>query len=562
MKKLLHCSFSLLTSWILVTSAANAQAPLLSFQSLVTTLSEPVDVVNAGDGSNRLFIVEKPGRIRIYKNGALQTTPFLNISTLVTNDVGGERGFLSLAFHPAYATNRYFFVYYNNTAGNVNIARYQASATNPDSALPSSGVVLMTIIKPFTNHNGGKLNFGKDGYLYFGTGDGGSGGDPNNNAQNGNSLLGKMIRIDVSNFALPSPYYSIPPTNPYVSDPTVLDEVYNKGLRNPWRWSFDRLTGDTWIADVGQSAWEEVNYKATGTEAGANYGWRCYESNHTYNTTGCNAIGTYSFPIFEYPHNNTTGGFSITGGYVYRGSEFSFLQGYYICADYVSGKAWLIKPNGSGGWNTTIQTGAPSITGFGEAEDGTLYAVSLNGTFYKVNATIPIPVKLLSFTAAKKNNLVALNWITTNEQNSLQFEVEQSTDGINFSQAGIVAAKNGPSDNQYHYDYSGNGTFFRLKIVDRDGRFTYSPVIRISSNPGKMAKVFPNHIFNGELNIFPDGTLQSMQLLDGQGKMVMSKRYGYPVVHDVLDIRSVSKGIYFVKMNYADAVSTERIVVE
>ena len=193
-----------------------------------------------------------------------------------------------------------------------------------------------------------------------------------------------MIRIDVNNFSTP-PYYIIPPDNPYVNNPNVDDHIWALGLRNPWRWSFDRSTNDMWIADVGQGSREEIDFRVAGTSGGINYGWRCYEGNSPYNTNGCSPPANYVFPIFDYPHNMSTGGFSVTGGFVYRGSQYPALQGYYICADYVSGNAWLINPNGGGGWTTRMQTGLPgSIVSFGEAEDGTLYSVSLGGTIYTV----------------------------------------------------------------------------------------------------------------------------------------------------------------------------------
>jgi glucose/arabinose dehydrogenase len=189
-------------------------------------------------------------------------------------------------FHPDYRNNRYFFVYYTNASGDITVTRFQTSATDPNVADLTTGVRLINIPKPFSNHNGGTLLFGPDGKLYFGTGDGGSGGDPNNFAQNGNSLLGKLIRLDVDNFSTP-PYYSIPADNPFVTDPNVRDEIFALGLRNPFRWSFDRQNGDFWIADVGQNAWEEVNQVPFANASGINYGWRCYEGDNTYNATGC-----------------------------------------------------------------------------------------------------------------------------------------------------------------------------------------------------------------------------------------------------------------------------------
>ena len=228
--------------------------PVLVYSPVVTSgLSSPVDVVNAGDGSNRLFVVQQGGQVRIVSGGALLPGNFLDIPDSISG--GGERGLLSIAFHPNYESNRYFFVYYTNTAGDLRITRFQTQAGNPNAADESTGVVILTIPHPtYSNHNGGKLNFGADGHLYFATGDGGSGGDPDNNSQNGNSLLGKMIRINVDNFTTP-PYYTIPADNPYVTNPSVRDEIFAMGLRNPWRWSFDKETNDMWIADVGQGAW-------------------------------------------------------------------------------------------------------------------------------------------------------------------------------------------------------------------------------------------------------------------------------------------------------------------
>jgi glucose/arabinose dehydrogenase len=252
--QLCFCSFLL--------STVKAQpAPQVFFASVINSgISSPVDVVNAGDGSNRIFIVQRGGTIKVYDAAFnLLNANFLTLSGNFTT--GGERGLLSLAFHPDYENNRYFFVYYTNGAGGVNIDRFQTDALNPNQAVVGSRTNIMSIAKPtaFTNHNGGKLQFGADGNLYFALGDSGSSGDPANLAQNGNSLWGKMIRINVDNFTT-SPFYTIPTTNPFTSDPNVRDEIFNIGLRNPWRWSFDRLNNDMWIADVGQGAWEEVNH--------------------------------------------------------------------------------------------------------------------------------------------------------------------------------------------------------------------------------------------------------------------------------------------------------------
>ncbi len=552
--------FLLISLFLLLSFKATAQAvPVISFQSLHTGLSSPVDIVNAADGSNRIFIVEQRGTVRIRQNGALLPQNFLNITAVTLNS--GEQGFLSMAFHPDYENNRYFFVYYNNLAGAVTIARYQTDAGNPNHADSTTGVILMTIPKPFTNHNGGKLNFGVDGNLYFGTGDGGSGGDPNNYSQNGNSLLGKMIRINVDNFST-FPYYTIPASNPYVSNPAVLDEIWSLGLRNPWRWSFDKQTNDMWIADVGQGAWEEIDFRPAGATGGRNYGWRCYEGNHGYNTSGCLPQASYDSAIFEYPHNNTTGGFSVTGGYVYRGSEFSFLQGYYICADYVSGNGWLIKANETGGgFSGTIQPFITNLSSFGEAEDGTLYAVRLSGTFYKVNALNPIPLKLISFNGKNNIGTASLRWITENEHMAKAFDVEQSNDGINFTNAGTVLAKNTVVTNVYTFLQSPVATYYRLKMIDLDNKFVYSPIIKLGNAQTATAWIYPNLIPNGVLHIFPDGNLSGITVFDAMGKKILAKQFKNAGAHVEISIATFAKGIYWVRMENSGSKKIEKILV-
>lgn len=544
-------------SFVLTFTAAAQTAPTINFQSLQTGLSSPVDIVNAADGSNRIFIVQKTGTVRIWQNGALLPTVFLNISAVTLNN--GEQGFLSLAFHPDYENNRYFFVYYNNLAGAVTIARYRTDAGNPNHADSTTGVILMTIPKPFTNHNGGKLIFGTDGNLYFGTGDGGSSGDPNNNSQNGNSLLGKMIRINVDNFSTP-PYYTIPATNPYVSNPNISDEIWSLGLRNPWRWSFDRQTNDMWIADVGQGAWEEIDFRPANATAGINYGWRCYEGNHAYNTTGCLPQANYETAVFEYPHNNATGGFSVTGGFVYRGAEFPFFQGFYICADYVSGNGWLIKKNGAV-FTTTQQTFITNLVGFGEAEDGTLYAVTLSGTFYKVNAVNPIPLKLISFNGKNISGTASLQWVTENEQAVKAFELEQSIDGINFTFASNIPAKNTPLTNVYSFLHAPAAVYYRLKMIGLDNKFVYSPIINLGNRRKDAALIYPNLITNGILHVFPDGNISRITVFDATGKMVVERKINSTGAPVEIDLGTLSKGMYWVRMENSGKSRVEKIML-
>ncbi|WOD43667.1 PQQ-dependent sugar dehydrogenase [Hwangdonia lutea] len=357
----------------------------VELQSFGPNFSSPVEIVNAGD--SRLFIVEKAGVIKILNaNGTVNPTPFLNISTLVGS--GGERGLLGLAFAPDYATSGRFYVNYTDNTSisepNSIIARYTVSA-NPDIA-NTTETILLTIKQPFENHNGGKLAFGQDNFLYIGTGDGGSGGDPGDRAQNTSSFLGKLLRIDVSGST-----YSIPSSNPFSSSANGQNdprpEIFAIGLRNPWKFSFDTSNGDLWIADVGQNAYEEIN-KVTGSGTpGDNYGWRCYEgNNHVYNSSG-NCPSNFNetiAPVAEYAHVGSGCSGSVTGGFVYRGNMFPNFNGKYFFADYCSQQIGILTDTGSS-WSMAMQT--PNITGgwtsLGEDYNGELY-IAGGSNVYKI----------------------------------------------------------------------------------------------------------------------------------------------------------------------------------
>lgn len=352
------------------------KAQNIALQSFATGFNSPVEITNAGD--SRLFIVQKGGLIRILNsNGTINTTPFLNLSSIISSN--GERGLLGLAFHPNYSTNGFFFVNYTNTSGNTVIARYSVSSVNPDIA-NSTGTILMTITQPFSNHNGGTIKFGPDGYLYIGMGDGGSSGDPGNRAQNINDNLGKMLRIDVnSNVA---PYYTSPATNPYVGI-AGNDEIWAIGLRNPWKFSFNRLNGDLWIADVGQNAFEEINKTQSPLpNTGLNFGWRCYEGNATYNTSGCVAATSITFPVHQYALYSD-GTCSVTGGYVYTGATYPNFQNKYFFTDYCNDKIKML--NSAGVITTSTSFSGNNFTTFGEDINGELYIAGItSGTVYKI----------------------------------------------------------------------------------------------------------------------------------------------------------------------------------
>lgn len=364
MKKLINY----LTLIFICYNSSFSQSVLL--ESFGPSFNSPVEIKNAGD--ERLFVVEKSGKIKILnQNGSVNSTPFLDIEDRVSTNAN-ERGLLGLAFHPNYPENPFFFVNYTNNSGATTISKFSVSG-NQDIANDSE-TILLEINQPYANHNGGCINFGPDGNLYIGMGDGGSGGDPQNYSQNTESLLGKMLRINVNSGA-----YSIPENNPYG------DEIWSVGLRNPWKFSFDSLNGDLWIADVGQNEFEEINM-VQNNPANINYGWRCYEGNEPYNLSGCPDEGL-TFPVSTYSHYSS-GDFkcSITGGYVYRGNQISGLNGVYFFADYCSGEIGLLSKNENDEWDMSLAF--PNINGswvsFGEDINGELYIASINGGIYKI----------------------------------------------------------------------------------------------------------------------------------------------------------------------------------
>ncbi len=365
-----------------ILKSVQAQSQIsISVDPFVTGLTEPLCVTHAGDGSGRLFIVEQPGTIRIVRNGVLLTTPFLDIRSRVT--AGGERGLLSVAFHPQYRDNGRFFVNYTASRPNLKtiIAEYQVSP-DPDISQTAEKVVL-TIDQPFDNHNGGQLQFGPDGYLYIGMGDGGSGGDPQGNGQNLNALLGKILRIDINNSSQP---YAIPAENPFLNR-DGRDEIYAVGLRNPWRFSFDRLTGRLFAGDVGQDTREEIDLIIRGE----NYGWNRYEASLCFNPpSGCDTSDTsFQFPVAEY---GRTEGATVIGGYVYRGKVFPELDGTYIFGDFTSGRIWALQETPFGSWNRTQLLDAGfNISSFGEDESGEIYVVNYGGSVGRMRLNNPKP---------------------------------------------------------------------------------------------------------------------------------------------------------------------------
>jgi glucose/arabinose dehydrogenase len=452
---------------------ALAAPPALTPQPFVSGLSAPVEIAHANDASGRLFVLEQAGKVRIIKNGLLLAAPFLDLSAANGGPVraGGEQGLLGLAFHPSYITNGRFFVYYTralpgDAQGNeIVIERYARSATTPDLADPASASFVLAIAHPLqSNHNGGKLAFGPDGYLYAGIGDGGGAGDPFNAAQSLLDLRGKILRIDVDG---PSSY-AIPRSNPFVGDASARGEIWDFGLRNPWRFSFDRLAGDLLIGDVGQSTMEEIDFEPRGSSGGRNYGWSVFEGTSCFKAP-CSLPGHVP-PIIEYAHDSV-GGFSVTGGYRYRGSGLPALAGHYVYGDFVSDRIWGAAPDGTSAWTTTQVGTLANLSTFGEDEFGELYGANLSsGEVMRLTpASAPAPTGSLTarYRLSNPDSLDHLYTTDANEYAVLPSCCGWQVEGAPYnvfsgpgSAGGVVAVPNyrlyNPASRQHHWTTDAN----------------------------------------------------------------------------------------------------------
>ncbi len=453
MKKIILCISTVL--------AGLSAAQNIGLESFATGLSNPVEIVTSPHQDKRLFVVQQSGTVKIVNaDGTVAAGNFINISGKIT--FGGERGLLGMAFHPQFTSNRYFFVFYNNLQGALTVSRFTANASYPDTADASSEKILMTIPKPFTNHNGGSLHFGPDGYLWISTGDGGNGGDPNNNAQNRNSLLGKLLRIDVNS----DNAYNIPADNPFVGSEGA-DEIWAYGLRNAWKFSFDRLTNQVWVADVGQEVLEEIN-TVPAASSGINYGWRCYEGNNTYNTSGCANASTMTFPVAQYDHS--AGKCSITGGYVYRGSMYADLVGKYVFADYCAGQIGVLSNNNTITWSTP--SAGNNFTTFGEDNQKQLYVAASNGRIYKVTtdnlAVTDMDRSALMISPVPAHDFV---YISNLKEKNVTAEI--------LDQAGRVILETQVSENDKRVDISGLTSGDYILVLKKDDvRFVSQKIIK------------------------------------------------------------------------------------
>jgi len=532
---------------LLLLLAASARSQI-SYQSIgIAGLFDPIDIAippnaSPANGSTRMFIAQQNGFIKLWNGSTL--LDFADLSSIVLS--GGERGLLSMTFHPSYTGtstgNRDFFVYYTRAGdGALVVARYRTKSDDPEALDPAGGTVIITPIdhSAFSNHNGGDLNFGPDGFLYLTTGDGGGGGDPLENAQNPAALLGKLLKIDLS--------ASIP----------ITPQVVDIGFRNPFRWSFDRSTGDAWIGDVGQGGWEEIDFKPAGS-SGLNFGWDCYEGNTVFESAGCPSSG-FTFPSYVYP--NPAEGQAVVGGYVYRGTEFPELQGWYVATDYYSGRVYRRSPGGTWFAQTGGETG---IASFGEAPDGTVYAVSqFSDALYKLTVTGPLPVLLSGLSARRVGDITELNWTTSSEQNTAGFRIEFSLDAGNFQSAGRVAASRNPGGSSYsfqHHYVSAGALFYRLAIEEDDGSISHSSILKVSSDDDQRIKIYPTVITNGVVHIRSLRPAGKLQLFDSRGIVVFERALNNTAAQ-VIHLPSLPRGIYIVQIS-GEKITREKIIVQ
>ena len=524
---------SLIVFFLFTSIMAAAQIDL---EFVVDGLDAPVAIENAGD--DRIFIVERNGVIKIlHPNGEL--TNFLNIEVLINTSFSNERGLLGLAFHPNYASNGFFYVNYTGSGGDTRVSRFTVSA-DPDVADVTSEAILMIQDQPYANHNGGDLQFGPDGYLYIGFGDGGNFDDQDNFAQNLNTFLGKMLRIDVDNG---SPY-AVPGDNPFVGPDGILDEIWAIGLRNPWRYSFDALTGDLWIADVGQEIWEEINLQSSTSQGGENYGWRCYEGDAAFNTSGCSPIENYEFPVYDYSHSNNN--CSVTGGFVYRGSEMPEHYGKYFFCDYCTGTFWTLIEDGGDYVVEEVQ----AASGIGWSTFGQDYQNELYVGRIETGAIYKIVSECANFEASFTVNN---NELTASEGEQFQWFLN----GVEIP---------GATDQVYIATQSGA---YSVLIINSEGCEDISDIVGVVVSSIfdleiiDNLKIYPNPFFD-ELSIdviFNQRTDFQISIINGIGQLVWKRELkNVSQIEQDLDLSDFEAGIYNIRLEIEGEYIQETVV--
>lgn len=525
MRRLIHGLMVCVTALVLCLPSAHAVVdwPVISLVPVASGLGGSTHITNAGDNSGRLFVVQQTGQIRVVENGVVTTT-FLDISSRVS--CCGERGLLSAAFPTSYATKKYFYVYYTDAAGSVTLARYfvnPATPGVPEAAIFNSEQKLLSIQhSAFGNHNGGQLAFGSDGYLYMGTGDGGGAGDPLGNGQNPNALLGKMLRLDVESNVIPYPTptpmghapYVIPPTNPFVSTAGYLPEIWALGMRNPFRFSFDRLTHDLYIGDVGQNTYEEVDFQPAGSAGGQNYGWNIMEGFHCYSPSICSSIGL-TLPVIEYSHG--AGDCSITGGFVYRGSQAARMNGIYFYSDYCSGRIWGAVNQG-GTWFTNLLYDAPfNVTTFGEDEAANLYVNDyVNGNIYML-AELATPTPTLTPTPAPPAGPCGpATWANTVNVMASANSLQKTAGGAAWNAGAVSSTQLNAGDGAAQIQVDGTLGYRLFGLSNGDPDQGYATIkYGLDLVDGGALYVFEAGVNRGQFGIYAAGDLLKVELGSG-----------------------------------------------
>ena len=555
--------------------------PSITLKPVITAnITAPMQVINAGDGSQRIFIVERAGIIKVF-NGT--TFTYLNTFLDISDKIGGldsEGGLLSVAFHPDYEKSGDpnegdLFVYYTDKLtqpnGNLILAKYKVVNPAANTATVVSVTEILRIPHPNnSNHNGGEIHFDKTGLLYLSVGDGGGTGDRSNNAQktgpissdDKSYLLGKMLRINVD-IASGTTNYSIPSSNPFGN------EIFSYGLRNPFRWSFDSSNDDMWIGDVGQEHWEEIDFSPASATKVVNYGWNCFEGDVPYDdsrNTNCGSVPNHT-PAYVYD------GQSVVGGVVYRGGKYIDLMGYYFGADFYTGNLHLIKRNAAGtAWTTTVQLGTVlaipklNISDVGESESGELYVTSLtSNTVYHVESSGPLPVKLVNFDGIKTTEGTRLSWETAAEENFKEFEIEYSEDMNNFSKIGAVPAGNAINGTKYQFSHSINSNeniYYRLKMIDLDASFEYSRIIVVNKNESLAGNfVIPSLINSGVMNVTIEGNYQFLEMVTTNGTVVYKQNLSGRNGPLDIPVNTTSSGMYIVRLINNDQVKQQKVLI-
>ena len=532
-------SYTIILSLLLSFSLFAQKLEIIPFSS---TYDRPVGVENAGD--DRIFIVEQSGKIWICdSSGVKSSSPFLDLSNQIKL-IGNEEGLLGMAFHPNFSSNGFFYLNYIDVEGNTSISQFKTkSATEADI---TSKKVLLTINQPNGNHNGGQIVFGPKGYLYIGMGDGGGSGDPQRNSQNPKKMLGKMLRIIVDTVGT----YSIPDDNPFIDSTNYLPEIWATGLRNPWRFSFDKKTKDLWIADVGQNLWEEIDYQPHGSKGGENYGWNCKEASYDFQPSNCSTNTVFTDPVFEYQNTNLEG-CSVTGGYVYRGVEHKSLYGKYIFTDFCSGNIWATTD--SAGIFTTKLLGSfqsNSYTSFGTDAWGEIYLCDRKlGRILRVEADDCQPVSVFDHDINKTiwhlGDTLALV-----EGKNLTYSWKRSGKAL--------------SENQPFIILSDTGKY--LAIVEnlrgcKDSVEVYIKDLPISVDQPSLFQmdIYPNpthsHLFVKSSSEHTSPLFYQLVSLDG-------KNWKNGIYKTSIDIRDLTTGFYLLKVWNNDGLWTEKILVE